>query len=453
MTYIGTVQYWVSVLIAVYGAALFVASPICGFLADRTSSRRLPLLWGLIALAASTVILNVGSSVAVLIVGRILQGLSAAVVWVVGLALLVDTVGAGGIGEAVGWIALSMTMGLMLGPLLGGVVYQRAGYNAVFAMAYTLIGIDIILRLMLIEQKVALRWIERKDGKKEAVQLENRDSKDPQEQCKPKPAVGTEGADEGISQGIAPSATTLQGAVAVHPPVPKQKAIFDRLPPVITLLASRRMLAAVWGIMAQASLLTAFDATLPLFVAQTFGWDSVGAGLLFLTIVIPSFVSPVVGKLSDKYGPRIPAAFGFLFSAPFLVLLRFVDHNSLRQKVLLCALLSMVGFALATCLPPLTAEISYLVEAKERRSPGRFGANGAMAQAYGLFNMAFAAGCAIGPIWGGMVLEKAGWPTMGWSLALFSGVSVIPVAIWCGGSIFKKRRRADEEETGNVGNV
>ena len=52
-----SVQSYVSILLAVYGAALLVASPVAGWYADRSSSRRLPLLIGLLALAGSTVIL------------------------------------------------------------------------------------------------------------------------------------------------------------------------------------------------------------------------------------------------------------------------------------------------------------------------------------------------------------------------------------------------------------
>ena len=75
-----TVQYWVSVLIAIYGAALLAFSPICGWLADRTNSRRSPLLLGLVALLGSTILLNVATKIDVWVVGRILQGASAAVV-------------------------------------------------------------------------------------------------------------------------------------------------------------------------------------------------------------------------------------------------------------------------------------------------------------------------------------------------------------------------------------
>jgi len=72
----------VSVLVAVYGAALLAFSPVCGWLADRSASRRSPLLIGLVALLGATILLNVASKIEILILARILQGTSAAVVYV-----------------------------------------------------------------------------------------------------------------------------------------------------------------------------------------------------------------------------------------------------------------------------------------------------------------------------------------------------------------------------------
>ena len=132
------VQTWTSILLAVYGAALLVASPICGWFADRSTSRRLSLLLGLLMLAGSTVLLTVGSSIGIFVAGRVLQGLSAAVVWVVGLALLSDTVEPQELGYWIGYIGLAMSMAMLAAPLLGGVVFDRGGYYDVFAMAYGL---------------------------------------------------------------------------------------------------------------------------------------------------------------------------------------------------------------------------------------------------------------------------------------------------------------------------
>ena len=409
------VQHWISVLLAVYGAALLALSPICGWLADRSSSRRLPLLFGLLALGGATILLCLGRSIAALVIGRLLQGFSAAVVWTVGLALLVDTVGQQGIGQAIGYITLAISLAILVGPLLGGVVYGRAGYYPVYYMAFALIFLDILLRLLLVEKKVATKW---------AVGVTQKDG------------TGTE-------KVVAPKVSLMP---APDEAVPKETKITEsrrsRLPPIITLLASRRLDAALWGCLTQAAIMTAFDSVLPLRVKNLWGWDSTGAGLIFLAIVVPSFTAPVIGKYSDKYGPRWFTVMGFVLGCPILTLLRFVDHDSLGQKVLVCALLALLGIVLNMALTPLMAEITYVVEAKEKHNPGLYGEKGAYAQAYGLFNSAFAAGTLIGPIWGGFVLQKAGWATMVWTLGLLSIVCAVPAAIWTGGLITKRHNSA-----------
>ncbi|KAJ9632080.1 hypothetical protein H2203_000481 [Taxawa tesnikishii (nom. ined.)] len=423
-------QTWVSILLAVYGAALLVSSPFFGWFADRSTSRRMPLLLGLIALAASTVALTVGESIAALVVGRILQGISAAVVWVVGLALLVDTVGPQDIGMFMGYVGLAMSLAVLAAPLLGGIVFDKAGYYAVFAMAYGLLGMDIILRLALIEKKIAARW----RPEEEVVQTE--DSQDMGRE-KTGPVESSPGPGKTEEEWTPTQEQQHQRAEGRKP---------KSLPPVITLLSSRRLLAALWGCLIQASLLTSFDSTLPLFVRDNFGWNSLGAGLIFLPIVLPSFIGPVVGWFSDKYGPRWPAFAGFVLATPLLILLRLVTHDSMRQKVLLCALLALIGVTLTIVLTPLMAEIAYTVEAKAaKRPPGFYGKSGAYAQAYGLFNMAFAGGCLVGPLVAGLIQNAAGWGTMTIVLGCLAAFSAIPTLIWSGGSIFKSRKAKKEE--------
>ena len=447
-----SVQSWVSVLLAVYGAALLVASPFAGWYADRSSSRRLPLLFGLVALAGATVMLCLARTVVLLIIGRLLQGFSAAIVWTVGQALLVDTVGQKEIGETLGWVSLSMSIGILLAPLLGGVVYNDAGYYAVYYMAFGLIALDIILRLALIEKKIAKQW----DVDEVRVGVENSAQTSEDDQRQDKSAT----LDENFEQQIpnlpdeldekprppspAPDLQSQQTAADSTPPNPTIRPP-SRYPPVLTLLASRRLLTALWGCIVQGILMTAFDSVIPLFVQQTFNWNSVGAGLVFLALIIPSFLSPLVGWASDRYGPRWLTVSGFIFAIPFWILLRLVTHNSLSQKVLLSALLALIGVALTLVMPPLMAEITYVVEAKEKQRPGRYGTTGAYAQAYGLFVTAFAAGTLIGPIWAGYVRESAGWGTMAWSLGLFSLAAAVPCAIWTGGLITRTNAKTGDE--------
>lgn len=115
------VQRWTSILLACYSVALLVGSPVFGWYADHSASRRWPLLIGLVLLAGSTLLLCFGTTIALLVVGRLLQGLSAGVVWSVGCALLVDTMG-DAVGVAMGYVNIAMCLGLLIAPVVGGAV-------------------------------------------------------------------------------------------------------------------------------------------------------------------------------------------------------------------------------------------------------------------------------------------------------------------------------------------
>lgn len=96
------IQSNVSILLAVYAAASVIFSPVAGVIADKVSARQLPFLVGLVAMLVSTITFALGQSMAVLIIARIFQGISAAVVWTVGLALVLDTVGPDNLGKTIG---------------------------------------------------------------------------------------------------------------------------------------------------------------------------------------------------------------------------------------------------------------------------------------------------------------------------------------------------------------
>ena len=160
---------------------------------------------------------------------------------------------------------------------------------------------------------------------------------------------------------------------------------------------------------------------------QTFGWEALGAGLIFLATSTTSLLEPYFGHLSDKYGTRYFAVAAFALSVPPYLLLRLVEYDSRGQKILLVILLSLIGTCWSLGMTPLTAEISKILDEFERTRPGIFGARGASAQAFGLTNVAFAAGSMVGPIWGGYMKDAIGWGNMTSSIALLSAVTVIPL--------------------------
>lgn len=419
-------QRWTSIFLSVYGAALAVGSPIFGWFADKSSSRRVPLLLGLLALGGATAMLCVGSSLPVLITGRALQGLSAAVVWTVGLALLSDSIEREKLGAAMGYMAAATSIGSLAGPLLGGVVYANAGYYAVFSMGFSIIGLDIFLRLMMVEKSLAQQWSPPTESSPSIHSLHSLSGRDASgEEIRPVPANIEPIESEKTS--VKPLPGWTQG-----------------MPPLVTLLRVPRVLVAMFGCFVESASLASFDSVLPLYVKDTFHWTSSGAGLIFISLVIPALFSPVFGSISDKFGSRSITTIGLSGAVPFWVLLRLVTHDSIGQKVLLAALLVFIGFCISLVMAPLMADIDHAVALEEKKRPGSMGKRGAAAQGFGLFNLAYALGTLIGPLWAGFVVQKGGWGTMGWSLGLLNGICAVTAFAWTGGRIMLKGKEPGE---------
>ena len=258
-------------------------------------------------------------------------------------------------------------------------------------MTFALLGVDIVLRVIMIERKVA------------------------------KSMLGMTNTQSGESDRLLERDETTN--IYVQTRTDQQPT--SHLPPVITLLKSPRFLTALWGIFALSTMLSSFDGVLPLFVHHTFGWNADGAGLIFLCLCAPAFLEPLVGRLSDKYGVRWFAVGGFAAALPSFVLLRFVQYDSLGQVILLCGLLVLIGVSISVVMTPVTSEVTNVVYEKERETPGIFG-KGALGQGYALMNMAFAAGSLVGPLWSGLIIDTAGWGILVLSLGLLSIVSVVP---------------------------
>lgn len=93
------------------------------------------------------------------VVGRLLQGCAGALVVVAAFSLLADSVPREHLGLTIGYLGSAIASGFLFGPFLGGLVYHSAGYDAVFWVAYSVIAADLVMRIALVEKKVAARWM------------------------------------------------------------------------------------------------------------------------------------------------------------------------------------------------------------------------------------------------------------------------------------------------------
>ncbi|KAJ5146233.1 uncharacterized protein N7515_000797 [Penicillium bovifimosum] len=350
------------------------------------------------------IVLTASHSVTWYVIARVLQGAATAMVSVAGLSIVTDAVDKASLGQMIGYIGTAMTLGFMSGPLLGGLVYEVGGFHAVFGMAFGIVALDFFLRLAVAEKRTAERWLCLTDGERPS-QENGYVSEQP-----PYGAIAT------ISSS-AEAAEMSKSAFALW-----------------KLLKQPRMLVSLWAVVVGALVVSAFDATLPIFVENTFQWSVLGAGLIFLPGAAAAVFQPFFGFLSDRLGPRVIAFASFALQAPSLICLRFVQENSPFHIALLCVILVIVGMCIDLGEPALLVEIQRVLDDMEAEEPGVFGGRGAVAQAFSLENMAHFGGLALGPMVGGFVEFQYGWGVMTLALGVLSAVTAIPM-LWLSGAI------------------
>lgn len=136
-------------LFASYAAGLVVLTPVAGRWVDRRGPRG-PLLAGLLGLAAATLLFAVVDDFWLLILARSAQGAAAACSWVAGLALVAATTPLRTRARNLGLVLSAVSMGVLIGPALGGLLADTFGRHAPFLFAAGLTLLDGILRLWLI---------------------------------------------------------------------------------------------------------------------------------------------------------------------------------------------------------------------------------------------------------------------------------------------------------------
>ncbi|KAM5475511.1 hypothetical protein MauCBS54593_001202 [Microsporum audouinii] len=372
------IQTWVAILLAAYGATLIIGSLVFGYISDHSSKRKPAFFIGLISMAGAVSLFIISTSPPVLVTARLLQGLAAGGVWVAGLALIANRVSRDRIGEAMGHTTLGMTWGGLLGPFTG------------------------------------IMWVQLplSTGSSES-RLTSNYKTCPRDSSETTPCLADNGEHEGQVLSFGPGSQVESESQQLKP-----KTSQYRLPPMIQLLRNPKILVTLLEIAVAASILSAFEATLPLFVIQRFGWGSAGAGMIFLSITVPSTAGILVGKLADKIGTRYFSPLAFLLAGPAIFLMRYVTGPSMLNVFFLVGLLALAGFSIVVIEVITMTEVFHSVSDAEAKTPEAFGPYGAVAQAYAILNISFACGQFAGPLIAGMLKDGTGWQGMTLVLSL-----------------------------------
>ena len=353
---------------------------------DQTRTRQLPFLLGVGVMGGATVLFSLTTSLPWIVLARVLQGCSTAIVFTIGFSLLRETVGDRHIGRAIGFTSMSLSGGLFAGPIVGGFLYDLAGYFAVFIPAFVLVAVEFLLRLLLITPQHDL-------GLKQSP---------------------TDGDRRPLIAGTA-------GPPARASP---------RTPAVVTLMRTPRFAVAMLGMFILNSFMTALEAVLPVYLPEVFLYRSTQIAIVFLSNTVPMICSPVGGSLVDHWGPFWPAVLGFALITPSLMLLSLIRVPSILTSMLLRLFLFLFGCGVSMAMPALMTEVILAKDDMEQGDPGIFGERGACSQAYGLSNAAFAGGTLVGPLYAGYMRETAGWTAMNISLGVCSGLMMVLIIVF-----------------------
>ncbi|KAI9713603.1 MAG: hypothetical protein M1820_000986 [Bogoriella megaspora] len=423
------IQGHVSALLAAYSFASVLGSPPAGILADKVSTRQAPFLGGLFALLLATVMLFLGRSVAVITVARVFQGISAAMVWTIGLALCLETVGPENLGKTIGSIFSFISVGNLAAPVLGGVLYDKAGYPGVFGIGFAVLAVDFIMRFLVIEKKVAARY---DTGNPNLGDLEQTTSHGDNDDV-------SESRERDDENGYPPPYDEESPLLAKKREneeykLPENVSWICRKVPVLATFRNPSLLCAFLVAFVQATTLATFDATVPTHSQDLFGFSSLEAGLLFIPLgVFDLTLGPLVGWAVDRYGVKPAAVVGYGFLVPVFALLRLPQEGGKGEIILYTGILALCGVGMAIIGAPAIVESGSVVQKYYEANPEFFGSQGPYAQLYGINCMVFSAGLSLGPLIAGGLTEKIGYGDMNAVVAGICGITATLCWIYLGG--------------------
>lgn len=301
-------QSLTSAILAIHGAVAIVTGPIIGHFADQSSNRKTSLLYSLWASLVGTVLVACAPSLWMLFLGRVLQGISGSAIWIVGLATIANAVGEEHMGKIMGVVNSFLTAGVILGPVVSGLLLRIVGYWGTWVAPLVVLVLDMIARLVMIENPPDVKSANSPSAASTTT--------NPNEDISEDTALLAEDNAAAASGYQSTSNTSSISELAKNDALSSSSSFYR------TMLTNGRVVSALLISSATSSVLTSFDATLPLHVRDVFGWGPSVTGAMFFCLEIPCvFMGPLSGWLRDRVGVRMPTTLGLVSLAPLLWLL------------------------------------------------------------------------------------------------------------------------------------
>ena len=284
-----------------------------------------------------------------------------------------------------------------------------------------MIAVDFIMRLLVIEKKVARRY-----GLDDANSTENHDTESSSNVDEQQTVATTNDERRPLLGQIEEDKDEFK--------ISDNHSWIAKAIPILPCLSNPSLVTALYLAFAQAIFFGSFDATITTVSRELFGFDSLKAGVLFLPLGVMDLIfSPLAGWSVDRYGTKPASVLSYALMVPVLVLLRLPHAGGLDQVILYAVLLGLAGIGLSGQGAPAVVEAGAVVRKYHEANPDFFGENGPYAGLYGLNSMVYALGLTVGPELAGELKEVIGYGNMNIVLAVISAITAVLSWMYIGG--------------------
>ncbi|MGH7059059.1 MAG: MFS transporter [Stellaceae bacterium] len=150
-----TTEQQLGLVYGAYSLGVLAATPLFGYLGDRIGYRR-PLIGGVALSAIALALCWLAPHFQLLLLARLFQGAASAASWTAGLALIAEHYSEARV-KMMGFALMGSTAGSLLGPVIGGSLYEVGGYSLPFVVTGVLVALDAAACIFLLPHQQVVR--------------------------------------------------------------------------------------------------------------------------------------------------------------------------------------------------------------------------------------------------------------------------------------------------------
>ncbi|KKI90530.1 MFS transporter [Bacillus sp. SA1-12] len=325
-----------------------VLIPASAFLLTRFSNRSL-YLTSMVIFTLGTALAAFAPNFGVLLTGRMIQAAGSSVMGPLLMNIMLVSFPREKRGTAMGVFGLVMITAPAIGPTLSGYIVEHYNWRLLFEMILPLAVITLLLAVWKLENVME----QNKNAKLDYISVILS-------------SIGFGGLLYGFSAASSDGwtdaivlTTLIVGAIALAAFIYRQ---FKMEEPLLDLRVYKYPMFALGSVIAIVNAVAMFSGMIltPAYVQNVRGISPLDSGLMMLPgAIIMGLMSPITGKLFDKFGPRLLAVVGLAITAVSTYMLAHLQLDSSHTYIILIYTLRMFGMSMVM-MPIMTNGLNQL---------------------------------------------------------------------------------------------